>query len=154
MKIRALLALSAIVLLIALPAAEAQQRVNPNKLNTYFTHPLRTDLAYANSSGDTSAAFALGAVNKLSVLIVTTDSVALDFYVDYRLKGSPTWTQAYADSMLLYVDTLNVLEFVLKDGDHDSIDHNAVDLRFRTVHRAAGNGTTTAYRTQELIWKP
>jgi hypothetical protein len=94
-----------------IPPLQAQQSVDPDRYKLYYTHPLVTDRAYANSTTDTipnlvinhwaQAAHQkdrLGAASMLTLQITCEDSMYALVYVD-ELIGT-VWTAVLTDSIL------------------------------------------------------
>lgn len=154
-----------ILLVVAAPAVQAQQTQNPSQIPPYFTYPYATSKQYANSQTDTlpqptgagvSTGIKLAATNLLSFTIVSGDSVTADVYADYRVRGSATWTQILADSII--GTTATIKEFPLRTATVDKIGGIDGDIRWRIAYRAAGNGNggapTNKKYSHRVSYKP
>lgn len=163
MKRSSVVVLFVLASLLVMVPAQAQITMNPNSNPTYYIYTLNSAKSYANSQLDTlpqptaagvSTGLKLGGASFVSLTLTPLDSMAADVYVDYKLRGSTTWTQAYADSLITTTDTGTKSEIVIRSTTLDRLGKIDCELRIRVVHRAAGAGTTTETYAAVISWKP
>jgi hypothetical protein len=152
----------ATLMLICSMAISQPQRQDPNKVPPSFYHQVESGRAYTNSQTDTlgggtaiaMAPLQLGGSNLASIVITVADSCAADVYVDTRVRGTSSWTNVVADSLITTSNTGTKKEFLLRTSTVDKLSCVDCDIRIRIAHRATKNGTTSATRSTQAIWKP
>jgi len=163
MKRLSTVVLLALVLSVLCVPAQAQITMNPNSNQTLYIYTLTSAKSYANSQIDTlpqpttagvSTGLRLGGASFCSLTLTPLDSMKTDVYVDYKLRGSTTWTESYADSLITTSNTGTKSEIIIRSTTLDRLGKLDCDLRVRLSHRSAGAGTTTKTYTAVINWKP
>ena len=126
------------VLLIGLAAITQAQL-------SFTTAPVKKEAAYANSTNDTTRALRIASANLISLSLTTTDTTAVDVYVQYS-KNNSTWTTILTDSIVTTTQASGFEEYSIRDTDSDLIDNVAGWLRTVLVYRASGNGVAGTHK--------
>lgn len=141
-----------IALIGVVPPMQAQDFQNPNDYPGYYLISPFAAKAYSRSFVDTSIAYKLGGVEMASVTISYTDTMKADFYLDYKLRGASTWTQAYADSIIAVAAGRS--EIVFRKPGTDRIGGIDRTVRYRLSQRTTSNFDTSATHSDIINWKP
>ncbi|MHB1050981.1 MAG: hypothetical protein ACYC09_12950 [Bacteroidota bacterium] len=133
----------------------AQTQQNPNSYPpTYYYYTAAADSPVFRSTIDTlsSSGIKLGAASFLTAVVVNDDSMLADVYFDFKPRGSDSWGQVYADSVIKYV--ADTSEFKLRLPGTDNIGRIDGVLRSRVSQRATSDYDTTGGYWFQWIWKP
>lgn len=161
MKQISILALLVVALLFCTQSATAQTAFNPQGQRLFYTHTLAAGKTYANSQTDTLpspsatvSAVALGGASAITLSLSTTDSVAADIYVGYRVRGTTSWTVGVTDSLVSTVDAGVKQEYIIRTNKTDNAEGLDLEFQVRIAFRASKNGVTAPAYRATFNWKP
>jgi hypothetical protein len=137
----------AVVLMTAPALLYAQIEMNANQNPMYYTHTLANSKDFAASQIDTlpspsasASTVIIGGARQISLSLSVTDTSAIDVYVDYRVRGTTTWTNALTDSLITQSAAGTKREYVLRNATTEKLPGTDIEIRTRIAFRASGVG--------------
>jgi len=139
--------------------APAQTSFNPKGISLFNTYSLASGASFIASQIDTfpspsAGGLRVGAAKFLSNTVMVTDSAKIDVYADIEIRGSSTWTNVLADSLIFQSTGSSWKEFSLRSAAAEKFTGLDVVLRWRYAFRSSGQGVTSPKYTSTVNYKP
>ena len=148
-----ILILALAVLFMGVEPALAQKVLNPAKVVTYYTFPASTAKSYSHSFIDTTSGANFGGASLLSMTYTYTDTMNATVYLDYKIRGTSSWTLAYTDSVKATAAGKSEIYFRLP-GATSRVGGVDRSVRIRTAQMTTSKYDTSATFTNIWNWKP
>lgn len=134
------------IILLLLAASVAYSQTPASFQSKVLVGPKR----YVNSQLDTTSSLFLGAYQRVSLRIVTTDTISVYPVIQKRAWGQTSWTSVAGATSDTLTSSKTVLNYnvVLRSGTVDRVQAVADEYRFIVTFLASGNAAsgTNKYR--------